>query len=497
MVEVSIPHVKGEQHQLTLDAGKTVFVLGPNGAGKSSLLQHLANQFPDHLVKWIRAHRRSWMNSNVLELTPLAFRTQQRHHEYLLRQPDARYLIHDDGFDTQSALASLVQKQNADGRKIKQLLMQGEDDQAKDLAKEDVLHTLNSALQRSDIPVAISIFDEDDIFATKYGSTYGVNQMSDGERSVILLAASILTAKGGTQFLIDEPERHLHRAIISPLLSTLFEARPDCGFVISTHEVSLPVDDPDADVVLVRECHLGEGNPTTWDFDVVKATQDIPEPIRMSILGARREIVFVEGEQSSPDYPLYACVLPNVSIVPIGGNRSVKSAVRSIRSSSSFHAIRAFGIVDRDYLDEYEIQTLERNGVFVVDGYAVESIYYDINVQRMVVERNANAERVCGRLDDAKERALRVFCKSAGRLSRGRAEARRRKMVLSDLEKTDLAESKLQLRGGGDTQGREEQIGGDDRVSRPRGLDQRVPCQGLICANGDCEGSWISRPADL
>ena len=56
------------------------------------------------------------------------------------------------------------------------------------------------------------------------------------------MAATVLTVDPGTTLLIDEPERHLHRAIIAPFLSALFEQRQDCAFVVSTLELYLPAD---------------------------------------------------------------------------------------------------------------------------------------------------------------------------------------------------------------------------------------------------------------
>ena len=89
------------------------------------------------------------------------------------------------------------------------------------------------------------------VVASRNGSTpYSVAELSDGERNAFLIAADILTAGTGTLLLIDEPERHLHRSIISPLLSLLFAKRKDCFFVVSTHEVMLPLDNPAAQTLL-------------------------------------------------------------------------------------------------------------------------------------------------------------------------------------------------------------------------------------------------------
>ena len=101
------------------------------------------------------------------------------------------------------------------------------------------------------------------------GNGYSVAELSDGERNAFLIAADVLTAKPGTLILIDEPERHLHRSIISPLLKLLFDRRNDCAFIVSTHELMLPLDTPKASTLLMRSCEYqgqtcGRGPLTCW-----------------------------------------------------------------------------------------------------------------------------------------------------------------------------------------------------------------------------------------
>ncbi len=51
------------------------------------------------------------------------------------------------------------------------------------------------------------------------GPHYSVAKLSDGERNALLIAATVLSVTPETLLLIDEPERHLHRSIISPPLT--------------------------------------------------------------------------------------------------------------------------------------------------------------------------------------------------------------------------------------------------------------------------------------
>ena len=98
---------------------------------------------------------------------------------------------------------------------------------------------------------------------------YSIAELSDGERSALLIIAAVLTAKPNTLLLIDEPERHLHRSIISPLLTQLFGQRRDCAFIVSTHEVMLPVDNPGASTLLLRNCTYENTKAKSWMADIL------------------------------------------------------------------------------------------------------------------------------------------------------------------------------------------------------------------------------------
>src|SRR5690606_26499157 len=126
---------------------------------------------------------------------------------------------------------------------------------------------------------------------------YSISELSDGERNALLIAASVLTARTGTIIIIDEPERHLHRSIISPLLTLLFAQRPDCAFVVSTHDDMLPLDNPAARTLVVRGCTYEGQRVTAWDADLVAADAELDDSLKRDILGSRRKLLFVEGDE--------------------------------------------------------------------------------------------------------------------------------------------------------------------------------------------------------
>src|SRR5690606_1725726 len=144
--------------------------------------------------------------------------------------------------------------------------------------------------------------EDERVFASKKGSNpYSIAELSDGERNAILIAADVLTAKPNTVFVIDEPERHLHRSITSPLLSSLFQKRTDCSFVIATHDLNLPLDNPDASVLIIRDCKWSGSHIAGWETDLVSSGLEIDYNIKQDILGPQRTLLFVEGTDSSLD----------------------------------------------------------------------------------------------------------------------------------------------------------------------------------------------------
>jgi len=250
---------------------------------------------------------------------------------------------------------------------------------------------------------------------------YGANELSDGERNALLIAIPVLTAQKGALVLIDEPERHLHRSIASPLLSQLFRSRSDCAFVVSTHEISLAADYPEARSVLLRSCtfHRPANAAVAWDFDVLAPGDAPDEDFKREILGARRKILFVEGTDASLDRQLYQILFPDFSVFPKQGCTSVKSAVKALNTSPDLHWIIARGLVDGDQQTPTQVAELRAENVFALDTFSVESVYYHPELQLLAYRRHQGA---LGRavepdaLAKAKAETLTKFSEALGRV---------------------------------------------------------------------------------
>lgn len=423
---------------LTVDAGQMLFILGANGTGKSSLMQAFASVSSDK-TRRITAHRQTWFRSGSPEFTG------KQRAEYGLnvsnydRGANARWMDDYSEQRAQMAIYDLVNSENVRAREITRAVETRNADEVEKLsAKDGAFATLNRLLRLANLDIVVSVETNDEIMAVRnHSKPYSIAKLSDGERNAILIAANVLTVPAGTLLLIDEPERHLHRSIVSPLLSLLLKERSDCVFVVSTHEPLLPVDNPGSRVLLTRACVYEGDTVTSYDIDLLENTTGIDDDLKRTILGERRKIVFVEGVEHSLDKPLYSLLFPNASIVAKNNCREVENAVVGIKAAAELHWVKPFGLVDNDSSEPERIADLQAKGVIPLNVYSVESIYYHPEVQKLVGEKLA---AVVGgdlpeKLEKANRDALNAIRDNAEHLSARIAEKSARAQVFSLLPK--------------------------------------------------------------
>ncbi|MDE0580618.1 MAG: AAA family ATPase [bacterium] len=388
--QVTIPRPGTEQLEIHIVAGSPLFVVGANGTGKSSLVHHIYMNHPGISTR-LSAHRRTWFPSNAADVTFNQKKQMENQMEREDRRPEARWM---DNYESQRAtiaLFELVSAQQKANDEIADAMRLGDEEKARELSKKSPpVANINDLLARSNLDIKLSILSDGQIMAYKpQGEEYNIAQMSDGERNAVLMSSGVLTAKPGTLFLIDEPERHLHRSIISPLLASLFSARNDCLFVISTHEVTLQGDFPKANTILLSGCQYSQSSTVQWDAELIPGSSPIDEQLKCDILGARRRVLFVEGEKSSLDIQLYSVVFPAVAVIPKGSCFEVERSVKGIRGIPELHWIEAFGIIDGDGRSESDSVSLIGNGIYPLEVHSVESIYYHPEILHRIAERCA------------------------------------------------------------------------------------------------------------
>ena len=423
---LSIPTGQGQPVDINLDSeNNALFVLGANGSGKSALLHWLYGEHRSQRsdgtygVRRIKAHRMTSLKTNRVDVSASTHATQLEHADLDDRSEYGRYSDRNVPDRAQSTIYELLRAEVGQlariGREARNARAGRADfaavEQAVDKSTSPI-EVINDLFQSAGLEVRVEIpeSDPDSLLARhrKSDTTYGIEQLSDGERSALLLAAQILSAPAGTLFLIDEPERHLHRSIAGPLLSGMFAARRDCQFVVATHEISLPHDCQDAHVLLLRGWEPQENGPQTWDADLMAPDADIDDDIKLDIWGARRHLVYVEGKPHSLDKRVYEAIFPEATFVARDGWQQVVAAVTAAHESRDLHWLRVHGLIDRDRHEDDALDEGARQLVCTLGCYAIESIYYCTEAQRSAGAALARDEgaRIEDRLAAAREAVL-------------------------------------------------------------------------------------------
>lgn len=437
---LAFPSPNAAVANIQLNPGELIFVLGANGTGKSSLMHRFATQNPNDVRK-IAAHRQTWMNTDALDMTPANKMQTEQHIRNDDRQHEARYR---DRYAAQRAsmtIYELIDAENVRARTMAAAYDAGDDKGLAEAAQvEAPIAVINELLRQSNIPIEITIRANERVMAKKDGGPeYSAAELSDGERNALLIAGNVLTAPPDTLLIIDEPERHVHRSIIAPLLSLLFERRSDCAFVTSTHDHDLPLDVPEARTLLVRACNFRGQNAQNWEADELPADAPIDDILKRDLLGARRKVLFVEGAESSLDKPLYSLIFPMVSLVPKGSCREVENAVTGSRAGEDFHWLRAFGIADGDGFAPDQIEAKRQRGVYALPYYSVEAIYFHSEVIRSIATRQADV--LGGEAADVARRAIERGVEGVAghteRLSRNVSKKAVRKLIMEQIPNDD------------------------------------------------------------
>ncbi len=248
---------------------------------------------------------------------------------------------------------------------------------------------INAALAAGHMPLSVEWNDKAELVVTRQGCKegYGIDHMSDGERAALILTICVILAKEGALILIDEPERHLHRSITTPLLDYLKRDRQDLIWVVATHDLGLAKHDPSASALILYE-YVASYNATIasgkWNAELAPEPAALKPEIQDAIYGAREQVLFVEDNETSLDKKLYELFFPKTTIITSGSCRNVEASVRGLRSSTGIHHMKPAGLVDAD--NRADLDRLRQNDIHALRLYAIESIYFHSEVIKAVLE---------------------------------------------------------------------------------------------------------------
>lgn len=391
-----VPGIGGQAPvHITARAGHSTTIVGSNGAGKSALglwLDLHNGGFPR--TRRLIAHRRLWFQHAGPGITSADRERTGTNVTNWSRQQESRYLDHADGQRASLVLFDVLAKVTHENAQMLEMYHAGASPQEVELKfGPPFMDRLNAIFRAAGLVIKLNLTAAQTLNAVNSESQteYPIFQMSDGEKSALLLAGEVLTSPEGSVYIIDEPERHLHRSISPGLVEAIIADRPDSHFVILTHDLELAaaLGERGGQVYSLTRCAWTDENASGWELLPVDASAEIPESARAAILGGRRKLLFIEGEKRSLDLQLYKLLFPDWALFPQGGCDQVIRAVTGLRDSQSHHWLDARGIVDGDGRAEQEKSSLHASGILVLPVSEVENLYYSDAVMKAVGARQA------------------------------------------------------------------------------------------------------------
>ncbi len=430
-----------EPRDFAISSGTSLIFVGANGGGKTRLAVHIEQSNLENVHR-ISAHR-------SLALNPAAPKISER-----LAKKGLKY-----GYAAEDSQVAYKSGSRWGGEKWATHLLNDFDFVVQGLFAEQsnaALITHNAAHAGSnDTPLKtkfqtlISIWERllphrdlivtgDDLNVRPTGTTdqYSASEMSDGERAIFYLIGQTLLADDNTLLIIDEPELHVHRSIMSKLWDELEAARPDCAFVFITHDLEFAASRT-AEKFVIRDYAPASG----WTIEAVPDDTGFDEEIATLILGSRKPILFVEGSGTSLDIAIYRCCFPKATVIARGSCQDVIQSVAAMRKNASLTRVRCAGIVDADSRNVEEVGMLTERGISVLSVSEIENLILIPSVSRAIlIAENYGAQDAEQRLTELKEA---VFAKLGDqsdiegvvlRHCRRQIDAALKKMDFSDAE---------------------------------------------------------------
>ncbi|MDQ0653336.1 AAA family ATPase [Pseudomonas cedrina] len=405
--------LKGTKLKVELRAGLSTIIVGANGSGKTKLAMECEKQLGE-IAHRISAQRMLAFDPEIEKISEERARNQLRsgaatpvqygdfqHTRKTGRwgREEPKFILNDAG----ALLQVLFAEQANTAVNAYNSTMDGE----KSVTSETLVRKLKSIYHRVLPHRGLDITaDNITVCPSKNeirGEPYSITQMSDGEKAVFYMIGQILVASHGSVFIMDEPEIHVHRSILSRLWDELEAARPDCAFLLITHDLEFAASRA-GNKYVVSSYEPIDG----WVIEKVPEAEGFGEELITLILGSRKPILFVEGDsKGSLDIAFYRACYPGWTIVPRGGCEGVIHSVVTMQNNKSLTRVRCAGIVDADGRSEADRVNLEGKGIKVLPVSEIENLLLLPTVSRAILEIfDPNCEAPEKKLSDLKDAIL-------------------------------------------------------------------------------------------
>lgn len=367
---------KGEK--ITLESSRNFVIVGANGSGKSHLGAAIERENPNNVLR-ISAQRALSIPDHIDISDYESTWKKIKYGDY--QHNDIRYKW---GFNNKEYTTKLI---NDYSETLSSLLSYQHEEEhkycnncnatikASGSVKEPIIRITEKVnnIWNTIFPQRQLNFGSAKVEALYNGSEYPAKYMSDGERVALYLISQCLLAPDDMIIVIDEPEIHLHRTIMTKLWDVIEQYCPNKTFIYITHDLEFAASRKDAKKLWVKSFD----GKDEWNLEELPDSEEIPEDLMIEVLGNRKPILFVEGGKTSYDYMLYSQVFEDRYIIPAHNCFKVIELTKAFNNDDikGIHHLDVKGIIDRDYLSEEEIKAYRNDGIYALEVAEVENLY--------------------------------------------------------------------------------------------------------------------------
>lgn len=375
MKTINIPNSNDTSNR-TLDVEKNLIIVGANGSGKSRFGAKLEQT--NNPSKRISAQRYLQLNE-VVQKQDFETADNQLRSSYKNQPP-----IQPQN-DYQQVLISLfAQESRRDSEYVEKSRDSNKKLEIPKSVKEKVIDVWNFVFPYMELKM-----EKDRVKALNDSNEFSGVEMSDGEKVGLYLISQILLAEKNCILIIDEPELHLHKALMVRLWNKLEESRNDCTFIYITHDLDFAVSKPASKIIWTQ----GYKN-SLCSWKELDPNEAIPENLYLEVLGSREPVLFVEGEKGSLDVQIYQAYYENFTVIPRGSCEEVIQSVKGLKNNENLHDKKVYGLIDRDFRTEEQLASLKGEGIFSLTLHEVENLFLLPEIIQIVCEHLSKNDKV-------------------------------------------------------------------------------------------------------
>ena len=373
--------------------GQSTIIVGENGAGKSELLQKLRETKLQNCFV-IPANKNLFIEHHLTYIEQDAIIRE-------IQGQNFKKSMYDDGRGLFSSLVNFYisehSQRKTDGKKREQSQLDKVEEIWNKIFPEIEFFTHSGKRTLE--------------FSKNKSEKYSFNQLSDGERSVLFYLLIVVLIPEKSLIIIDEPETHLNIALCNKLWDYLLEEKEESKFVFISHNKDFIESRVNSDVIWCKNYDIN--NDKNNKFIKIEKNDILPRDLIVSLLGSKKEkILFCEGKDSERkakehDYAIYNLLYSDEYFVkPVEGHLSVieyTKAYNELKEKLEMNSKEAYGIIDRDCLNNEEVQKLRSKNIIVLPANEIEMLMLHEKILEYYLQPHHENKEIKHKIEKFKE----------------------------------------------------------------------------------------------